>query len=239
MRIIIQSPRNSEELARFIEKLNIKQSSHIGYCGEEKAEILDTLLNDFSDIKLEDSFMVAYREDRMVGAIGFDVDLEEKTAEVWGPFIDEHEEWQDLAGSLWERSLVVLGKYEIKSVSFFLNQLNKNSIHFVSLLKGVHRGAHLILKAGKEMIQTHGYISEVSPYTPELKTAFLTLHQESSPNPYYSGEDILAKLSKENTKAINLHTSAGFETEHELEFYQLLYVEEKRELMKYEGEITC
>jgi hypothetical protein len=83
MSISIHSQANAEKLARFIKKINTKKSSHIGYCGVEKAEILDTLLNDFSDIKLEDSFMVAYRDDRMVGAVGFDVDLEEKTAEVW------------------------------------------------------------------------------------------------------------------------------------------------------------
>ncbi|MEL3971669.1 GNAT family N-acetyltransferase [Rossellomorea oryzaecorticis] len=293
MSISIQPPANTEELVRFIEKVNRKKSSHVGYCGGEKEEILDTLLNDFSDLKLEDSFMVAYRDGSIVGAIGFDIDLEEITAEVWGPFVDEGEGWKDLAGSLWERSLVMLGKYEIKSVSFFLNQLNKNSIHFVSLLNGVHQGDHLILKAGKETIPKDGYCSGVSPYTPEHKAAFLTLHKESFPDTYYRGEEILDKLnnenqlltahgengeftgyvyleaspqhgegtieyiavslthrkkgvgvglvkaalkrlfeianineislcvSKENTKAINLYTSAGFVTEHELVYYQV------------------
>ena len=43
-----------------------------------------------------------YDQDQMVGALGFDVDEEEGTAEIWGPFIDaEGELWHRLAKELW------------------------------------------------------------------------------------------------------------------------------------------
>jgi GNAT superfamily N-acetyltransferase len=198
MDILIQQPVNSEQLAGFIEKINTKQSSHVGYCGEKKKEILDTLQNDFSDMKLEDSFIVAYREDQIAGAVGVDIDLDEKTAEVWGPFIEDGEDWQGLAVSLWQHASVLLKSNDIRIVSFFLNHLNANAIQFVSLLKGVSKGNHLILKASRGAEQSCGAFQEVSPINQELKADFLSLHRRSFPDTYYTGEYILNKLNNEN-----------------------------------------
>jgi ribosomal protein S18 acetylase RimI-like enzyme len=198
MTILIQPPANTEELALFLEKMNASPSSHIGYCGEGKKEILDTLLNEFSDMKLEDSFIVAYTEDQIVGAIGFDADLHEKTAEVWGPFIEERDEWDDLAGILWGRAAVLLKKNDITTVSFFLNQSNTIAKHFVSLLKGVSKGNHLILNAVRGTNQSFDELQKISSLQSEQKADFLRLHKQSFPGTYYRGEDILDKLNNKN-----------------------------------------
>jgi ribosomal protein S18 acetylase RimI-like enzyme len=198
MNISLHSPINAEQLARFIEKMNTKQSTHVGYCGEEKNEILDALLNDFSDKELEDSFIVAYKEDRIVGAVGFDIDIDEKTAEVWGPFLEDGERWDDLAVSIWQQASILLRMNDIKSVSFFLNQFNTVAIQFVSLLKGVCRGKHLILKASRKNHQLSNEHQKVSSVKPEQKSGFLKLHKQSFPNTYYHGDYIWDKLSDEN-----------------------------------------
>ena len=87
MMIYIGPPNNLHQLASFLETINSVDASHIGYCGEEKEEIFDTLSHDFSDIDIEKSFVVAYEEDHLVGALGFDIDAEKRSAEVWGPFV--------------------------------------------------------------------------------------------------------------------------------------------------------
>ena len=62
---------------------------HIGYCGESKEGIYDTLTSDFSDLELANSFLVAYQDEEIIGAIGLDIDLEDRSAEVWGPFVSK------------------------------------------------------------------------------------------------------------------------------------------------------
>lgn len=83
MKNYISPPKNLADLADFLEEMNKEECSHIGYCGENNKEIYDTLINDFSDIEVNQSIVVAYFGDRIVGALGFDIDEENKSAEVW------------------------------------------------------------------------------------------------------------------------------------------------------------
>lgn len=77
MNFRITPPIHIRDLSIFLEKMNNKSSTHIGFCGEDRGEIYDHLMNDFSDLELKDSFLVAYNHSRIVGAIGLDMDLKE------------------------------------------------------------------------------------------------------------------------------------------------------------------
>ena len=39
-----------EEVAAFIANMNKDATHHVGYCGDEKEELLQTIIHDFSDI---------------------------------------------------------------------------------------------------------------------------------------------------------------------------------------------
>lgn len=51
--------KDIKEAAEFIAALNSKDEHHVGYLGTNQEEILDSLLNDFSDLSLEDSLVCA------------------------------------------------------------------------------------------------------------------------------------------------------------------------------------
>ncbi|WOV86308.1 hypothetical protein QWT69_10185 [Sporosarcina oncorhynchi] len=76
----IEPPRSIEELATFLQQMNADMENHVGYCGNTKAEIYNTLSNDFSDLKLEQSFAVAYQHDVIVGAIGLEQGAKNRTS---------------------------------------------------------------------------------------------------------------------------------------------------------------
>ena len=87
MTIKITPPLDIGELAAFLAEVNNEPSLHIGYCGSEKESILHDLTHDFSDLDLASSFAVAYEGDIIVGAMGLDIDKDDLSAEVWGPFL--------------------------------------------------------------------------------------------------------------------------------------------------------
>lgn len=81
----IEKVKDLEELSRFLSKLNKQKKSHIGYCGENAEEIYQTLKEDFVSDDGDISFLIARNNiGKIVAAIGFDID--ETSAEVWGPF---------------------------------------------------------------------------------------------------------------------------------------------------------
>jgi len=99
--ITIGKMENIREIASFISMLNQQARHHVGYCGEQAEEIEETLVNEFSELALNDSVFVAYHNNKMLGVIGFDVDVEKRQAEVWGPFIKNEPDWLAIAIPLW------------------------------------------------------------------------------------------------------------------------------------------
>ncbi len=63
--------------------------------GDEKEEVLQTIIHDFSDVGWRQSFVATYENNDLIGVLGFDVDEVKKCAEIWGPFI-KAENWGKL-----------------------------------------------------------------------------------------------------------------------------------------------
>ena len=63
-----------EEVAAFIANMNKDATHHVGYCGDEKEELLQTIIHDFSDIGWEQSFVATYENNNLIGLLGFDMD---------------------------------------------------------------------------------------------------------------------------------------------------------------------
>lgn len=196
MNIVIESPRNSEDLALFLAKMNALTNQHIGYCGESKEEIYDTLTSDFSDLNLANSFMVAYDEVEIVGAIGLDVDLEDRSAEVWGPFVSEAFIHSDLVNELWEK-VTAPSASQVDRYHFFLNHENAYVKEFSISHGGESQGQHTVLAAKKS--EWKGVVDgEVKEYNSTYEEGFAELHGQAFPSTYYSAETILGRLSEQN-----------------------------------------
>lgn len=196
MNIIIESPRNNKNLAAFLAKTNSQLSQHIGYCGEAKEEIYNMLTSDFSDLELASSFMVAYEKEKIVGAIGLDIDLEDRSAEVWGPFVNEAFKQSDLVNMLWEK-VTALSSSQVDQYNFFLNIENTYAKEFAVSQKGESKGQHTVLIARKsesEKVVGEGVIEYNSAYAED----FAKLHGQAFPSTYYSAKTIIGRLSEQN-----------------------------------------
>ena len=76
-----------EEVAAFIANMNKMLLIMLVIVENEKEELLQTIIHDFSDIGWEPSFVATYENNNLIGVLGFDVDEVKKCAEIWGPFI--------------------------------------------------------------------------------------------------------------------------------------------------------
>ncbi|TFD99438.1 GNAT family N-acetyltransferase [Jeotgalibacillus salarius] len=192
MNIKIISPKDIKEVSIYLEKMNTKNRSHIGFCGEHHEEIYDSLMNDFSDLALEDSFLVAYDQSDIVGAIGLDVDLDGGYADIWGPFVTD--ENLDVAQALWNKILLTIPQ-QIKSCSFFINQDNSFAKEFAMQNHAQYSGADQVLNIARSTF-TDESISSSKAIDEAFYDSFAALHNEVFPKTYYNADSILNRLNR-------------------------------------------
>ncbi len=196
MMIYIGPPHNLHQLASFLETINSVDASHIGYCGEEKEEIFDTLSHDFSDIDIEKSFVIAYEKDHIVGALGFDIDTERRSAEVWGPFVENGIDKLQIADDLW-KALENAIPFRLDEYQFFINDKNTFVKQFIRHLDGIETGHHLILTVERDHL-LHRQDVDIVAYDSSFQKSFSELHHLAFPNTYYNSEQILSRISEDN-----------------------------------------
>ncbi|MFJ7826462.1 GNAT family N-acetyltransferase [Psychrobacillus sp. NPDC096623] len=201
----IGPPKNIMELAAFLENINKDEVSHIGYCGENKKEIYETLSNDYSDVDLEKSFVVAYDKDNIVGALGFDIDEESNTAEVWGPFVQNGEYYSQTADVLWQ-VLEDTIPFKLNEYMFFVNEKNILAKQFIEHKNGRENGRHLILRSARNSLTVEEDIL-IKNYNPTFHKSFSALHHLTFPNTYYNSEQILSRISDDNRLLIIQHNN--------------------------------
>ncbi|MBE1554197.1 GNAT family N-acetyltransferase [Sporosarcina limicola] len=196
MTIIIEPPRNIKDLAAFLEKMNSVSIQHVGYCGEEKEEIYQTLLHEFSDLDLSQSFAVAYEGGSIVGALGLDIDKEDQSAEVWGPFISDEEHDTSIVDKLFE-NVISNSSIQFTRMDFFLNKENIKGKKFVLKHGGVEIGHHTVLIANRDELAEVD-VNEIETYSPLYEKAFSRLHAAEFPSTYYSAQEILRRMNETN-----------------------------------------
>jgi len=186
------SKRSSmKELAEFLVQMNNQSEHHVGYCSDSFEEIYHSLT---SEANIGETFGIAYHEDRIVGAIGLDIDEEDQNAEVWGPFVEQHDKL--IANQLWEDVLKTCGT-TINTFHFFLNEKNQMAQDFALSNHATKKGDHIILVANKNEFVPQEVVGVIS-YHPKYKTAFQTLHDQSFPNTYYRSDEILRRIEATN-----------------------------------------
>ncbi|TQR20618.1 GNAT family N-acetyltransferase [Psychrobacillus vulpis] len=202
MSFVISSPKDIEKLALFLEEMNSKRETHIGYCGEQKQQIYATLISDFSDLDLARSFVIAYVKDEIIGALGLDIDEESKSAEVWGPFIKNRSEYLGLADELWEK-VIELSRIEMNEFSFFVNEENSFAKDFAINKGAVNKGNYFVLKAFRNDLKTVD-LTQIETYSLLYKNPFTNLHDTSFPNTYYSASEIVYRINDHNQLLVML-----------------------------------
>ena len=186
-----------KELASFLTQLNGNRRHHVGYCGEQEEEVYSTLQEDFMENGRLSSqrFTLIYDQDQIVGALGFDVDEEEKSAEIWGPFIDrEGEQWYQLAEQLWVEGTSKLGGSVTRYFGFY-NVAHASAARFMEDKGGIKSGEHHVLSMQKHTLLTDA-ASGLQDFMPEYTDEFAELHGKAFPNTYLSSERMLQQLDE-------------------------------------------
>lgn len=196
MNIRISPPTDIEKLSLFLEEMNKNPESHIGYCGKANEEIAHTLLHEFSDVDISQCFAVAYENEEIIGALGLDIDMESKSAEVWGPYIKNKWEYPRLADMLWGKANE-LSNLVVNEFSFFVNKENKFAQQFAINKKAVNKGNHLLLKAFRNDLGEVD-LEQIVSYDLPYKDSFTSLHEAAFSNTYYSSSQILQRINEHN-----------------------------------------
>ena len=185
MTSVIEVAQDFKELAKFIAELNNNKAFHIGYCGQKVEEIYETLKEDFVEEGGKSTFLVARNSNGEIeAAIGLDID--EETAEVWGPFNTSPS--SNIQNQLWER---LLQKYPaFMTFYFFLNKENVKQQDFMDNICAAKTGEHLILELGKQNFVEVPVIKSEQFIKSEFQ-AFKKLHEEAFPNTSYNAEPLV------------------------------------------------
>ncbi|WP_042221677.1 GNAT family N-acetyltransferase [Oceanobacillus manasiensis] len=184
-----------EEVSTFISKLNNREESHIGYCGTDQKEVAKYMQEEITDVPYFDSFVGAYENNQLVGVLGFDADLEDKSAEIWGPFINK-DKW-DIVFSMWEKAISLLPK-EIDSLEMFPNLKNTRVCQLARDLSfNKYSDETILVFSRSNSNKLEG--NRLEELTPKHHHTMKQLHNEAFPNAYYDGEQIMKRLN-ENRK---------------------------------------
>ncbi|MFK3939607.1 GNAT family N-acetyltransferase [Alkalihalobacillus sp. NPDC078783] len=190
--IRLDSIKNSKSLSVFLSQCQQHSSKHIGYIGTEAKEIQQSLENEFSDLTFEDSTLGIFLEDELIGFLGFDLDKDERSAEVWGPFFKDH--WnEEQAFQLW-KGLIDHVPMSIEGFSFFINGSNKDAVHFAEKVGVTFQGNHLILTLDRSFYDPQKIPSEIGPFGHNHKDAFTALHQTHFPEAYLTADEMIESI---------------------------------------------
>lgn len=179
-------------VSSFISRFNNSEESHIGYCGKDKDEITKYMINEISDVKYIDSFVVAYEGNHLLGVLGFDADLEDNSAEIWGPFIVA-DKW-DIVFDMWNKMTDLLPS-EIDSLQMFPNANNIRVRQLANDLSFKKHSDETILIF--ELNNSHNLNSiSIEDFTPAYHEDMKQLHDKVFPGTYYSGQQIIERLDE-------------------------------------------
>ncbi|UHA72359.1 GNAT family N-acetyltransferase [Paenibacillus sp. 481] len=200
----IDQVKDIKEAATLIFTLNNREAHHIAYCGEKEEEILNSLLNDFSDRDTKDSIVAAYEDGELIAVLGFDIDSERRTAEVWGPFVNTEsgEKWLQIAQLLWTAGKELVQEH-VSTAYFFFNQHHQYMAAFMDTL-GVERAGENAIFHATQQLCDELKVAHLPYLDPNQHEAFIALHEEAFPNSYYSGLDILQRLNDHNKVLVSV-----------------------------------
>ncbi|WP_174612735.1 GNAT family N-acetyltransferase [Virgibacillus ihumii] len=192
----IKSFPELSEVVDFIEKMNSLQKNHIGYCGKKADEIRSTLEEDFTDVPARDAFVVAMENNKVVGVCGFDADLERRSAEIWGPFVDHDDAFQ-VSNSLWIALMKKIPNV-IQTVSLFPDNHNKMVLDLGAALEFRSVSDQAILICTNQSLKKMSD-DTVIKLSEAHYSSLVKLHDQIFPDTYLSGKEMLEGLNEENT----------------------------------------
>ena len=182
-----------EELVQFATRLNREGIHHIGFFGEDEADVRASLAECL--IPPAEGFMMAYDQDQLVGVFGVDADPEINRVWLFGPLV-EYADWHTIADRLYG-SVLPLIPANIRDRDMFCDVQNVHIEEF-----GARHGfplssenAVLTLIRGK-YTPSAKRMSRIIFYEERFFDQFEKLHDELFPNTYFTARQIVEKRDR-------------------------------------------
>lgn len=187
---LTQAQSDLTQLASWLAELNTQPPHHIGYFGTDPADIAESI-QDF-DIHPSEAWILARANGQLVGALGFDIDFDAGRTWLYGPFVS-HPNWLVIADRLWDELQSLLSQVTLEH-ELFCNEQHVNCIAFAE--------RHGFRQRSRDSIQKfdRGLLMQLPKTTAEILTepyyeAVCVLHDQTFPQTYYSGQEILNRLN--------------------------------------------
>ena len=203
MKIIACSPDRFEELVQFVVRLNSDGAHHIGFFGEDEADVRASLAECM--IPLEEGFHLAYDGDTLDGVFGVDTNPEIGRAWLFGPLIG-HADWQALADTLYEATVKAIPA-GIDEQDLFFDTKNINIKTFAANHGFVSRSENSIMTLQRADYRKPPAVHEsfsVVDFDPSFFDRFEQLHDSLFPKTYFTASQIEGKLDPHHRLFIGL-----------------------------------
>ena len=181
--------------------MNNDATHYVGYCGDEKEELLHTILHDFPHIGWGKSFVVIYEDNKIIGVLGFDVDEVKKCVEILGPFIIAND-WEEVTLHMWKE---LIGKipFHIEKFYGFYHVKNNNCARLMKVLHAKEQDRHSIFSLSHNIVEERS-ICNVEEASLQVFEVFIALHNHVFSNTYYNGNEIIERLSDTNKLFVSM-----------------------------------
>lgn len=128
--------------------------------------------------------------------MGLDIDKDDLSAEVWGPFLKNSDDDLELAEGLFAK-VISYSKIPVKNFFFFINKENKIGKEFVLNLGGIQKRNHYILEAKRDAFD-ETYHGEIKKYDAAFEKSFSEIHETDFPTTYYNAKKIISRIDEYN-----------------------------------------
>lgn len=169
---------STEEIVNFITKLNSQYESRIEFLDDSQDAIKKDVENIIDNSKGETIIFVAEDNDILQGVFILDTDIEDNSADVWGPFIAENN--TGLAIDLWKYALSNT-KSEVKIFEFAINYKNIFALEFLKQINAELYDENKVLVHKKENY-TVKKTDDVVEAPPEIYDDIKKLHSKVFPH---------------------------------------------------------
>lgn len=180
-------------IAAFIARLIVQRDQAVApHLGVTEQEVVGHL-KAFSDIPVERGFFVARHEDRVIGVLGMEAELNKHLIHLVGPFV-EGDDWQETADCLWNNLITIIPP-SIRTLKAACDEKNQRCIHYLKQNGFAKYNAEATLRLNrKNWVAPLNNKSSIiiEEYSSDFEEQFRGLHSHGV---YYTATEILQFLS--------------------------------------------
>jgi len=177
-------------IANFIAPINKLEENQCLHAGENPKQVYDEMMDNHS--RQEIKFVKAIDKDELIGVLGCDCMADFSQIWLWGPYIKEGYNWENLSKRLYD--FFLHDTPQAKEFWQFLNVKNERSRDFFkqkNFVEKKHQSIMYLLEKDLYAKNEEVNYEQIVDFELTFKEGLHQLHNAAFPNPYYSTAELL------------------------------------------------